>query len=133
MSKAMNYETFLRSAFGYKEEGFLDRCGDPAGIANTDNFSDENIASVKAGTGYAMQILSNAIINKYSKDIDYDELDRLESFTKRVIDVTSLVEIDEAIHEFRDSVVNKYFEINEGKMMLKVVVEMSSTTLPLSM
>lgn len=55
MDKAMNYETLLRTAFGFAEDGrMLGRWGDPARIANTDQFSYGNIATVKAGTAYAM-------------------------------------------------------------------------------
>ncbi|HOQ72202.1 MAG TPA: hypothetical protein PK933_05665 [Smithellaceae bacterium] len=119
--EAFNYETFLRSAFGYKQSCFLDRYGDPAGIATTDGFSDEHIATVKAGTGYAMEILSNSVINDRGGEIDDDELDRLESFTKKVIDASSLADISAAITEFKESVIGRYFDIHvgSGKMTLK--------------
>lgn len=121
MSQAMNYETFLRAAFGYKQGGMLERWGDPAGIANTDSFSLENLAAVKVGTGYAVEILSNSVFNDSGQKLEDAEWSRLERFTERVINAASLIEIDKIITEFRDSVIDKYFDLHDGKMTLKSI------------
>ena len=121
MSKAINYEMFLRTAFGYKQGGLLERCGDPAGIANADSFSQVNLAAVKAGTGYAMEILANSVINDSGQELENAEWNRLEKFTERVINAVSLYKIDVIINDFRDSVIDKYFDINDRKMTLKSI------------
>ena len=68
-----------------------------------------------------MEILSNSVINDRGGEIDDDELDRLESFTKKVIDASSLADISAAITEFKESVIGRYFDIHvgSGKMTLK--------------
>ena len=117
---ALNYETFLRTAFGFVKDGeMLDRFGDPAGIANTDYFTDSKIEAVKAGTGYAMEIMSNTVINRISDNLPDGEITRLEDFTKKVIISQDLNEIDKLITEFRNTVTDNYFDIVQGRISLK--------------
>ena len=118
MTMQMNYERFVRIAFGFGTTGkTLNRCGDPAGVANTDCFSDSNIATVKVATGYAMEIMINAVLNHVS--VSDAEMMRLEEFTKKVVDASDLPTIDELITDFRKTVINKYFSISDGCITLK--------------
>ena len=114
---ALRYEMLLRKAFGYTNDGnILERWGDPAGIANTDNFNDKYVNSVKAGVSYSIEIFSNEVINNV--DIPDSEVMRLENFTNQVIEATDLVEINSIIENFDNTVIEKYFEIRDGKITL---------------
>lgn len=114
---ALRYETFMREAFGYANDGkIVERWGDPAGIANTDNFDDQYLDSVKAGVSYSVEIFSNAVINKGS--LSDSEHVRLENFTKQVIDATNVIDINSIIEDFDETVVKKYFDISNGKVSL---------------
>ena len=114
------YECFLRDAFGFGMKGkMLDRGDDPAGLANTDSFNERSIDAVKAGTGYAMEIMSNAVINYQAIQLSDEEITRLEDFTRKVIRTTNLKEIGDQITEFRNNVINKYFDRDEGRISLK--------------
>ena len=115
---AYNYETFLRSAFGLNFGTILDQHGDPAGIAFAAHFTTENMASVKVGVGYAMEIFSNHIIAN-SQNLNDDEQLRIEKFTDDVINSSSLAEIADLITDYRDNVIETYFDIDDGKMQIK--------------
>ena len=114
---ALRYEMFLREAFGYASDGMITaRWGDPAGIANTDNFDDVYINSVKAGVSYSVEIFSTAVINKGAL-LD-SEVARLESFTKQVIDANNVLDINSIIEDFDITVIEKYFDISNSKVTL---------------
>jgi hypothetical protein len=114
---ALRYETFIKDAFGYASGGkIVERWGDPAGIANTDNFDDMYINSVKAGVSYSVEIFSNAVINKGT--LSDSEVARLENFTKQVIDATNVIDINSIIKDFDNTVIKKYFNISNGKVTL---------------
>ena len=116
--KALRYESLLREAFGYALNGEIaERWGDPAGIANTDVFDEMYIEKVKAGAAYAMEIFSNPVMNK--KNLSDTEIERLEDFTKRVINADSIDTIDTIIEEFDTTVIQKYYDIQHGKITLK--------------
>ncbi len=79
MTMPLNYEYFIRMAFGFVATGeMLDRWEDPAGLANTDCFTSDNIAGVKAATGYALEIMSNSVINHLNTKLADAEMKRLE-------------------------------------------------------
>lgn len=116
--EAMQFETFIRRAFGLKEGQMLERWGDPAALANTDQFSEGNISAVKVGIGYSFEILSTEIFNKV-EDIDDSEYKRIEQFTDRVVAAENLKQISEIIKEYVNTVEEKYFQSNDGVMTLK--------------
>ena len=119
MTMPLNYEYFIRMAFGFVATGeMLDRWEDPAGLANTDCFTSDNIAGVKAATGYALEIMSNSVINHLNTKLADAEMKRLENFTKQVIDAQDLLTIDRLITDYRNTVVDQYFNINQGKISL---------------
>ena len=116
---ALNYETFIRRAFGYKINGQrIPRGGDPAALANTDIFTDDSIVKVKIAVGYAMQIFRLEIFNAEVIDDD-SEYDRIENFCDRVITANNINEISKLIEEFETTVLDKYFNINNGVTTLK--------------
>lgn len=120
MTKALNYETFLRWSFGITNGEMLDRWGDPAGIANTDCFTEDNIDVVKAGTAYAMIITTNYLINNRTEQLEDREWERVEDFHKKVIKAKNILQIDELINNFRETVVSKYFDQKNGQISLKI-------------
>ena len=119
--EAMKYETLIRRAFGFalNEGRMLDRWADPASLANTDQFRDKNLAAVKVGAGYAFEILTTSILNNIGETLSSDESTRLEEFTERMISAKNLLEADQIITEFVDTVENKYFRFDNGIMLLK--------------
>jgi len=110
--KPKKYEDLLRAAFGLSAGKEIGRWGDPARLANTDVFSKGNLSSVKIGTGYAIEIFNDAIINKGG--LDDPEHDRLEAFPERVLSSADLAGISALIEEYDQTVVDKYFEYKEG-------------------
>ena len=115
---AMKYETFLRRAFGLGKGNMIDRWGDPASLANTDNFTDSNINSVKAGVAYAIEIFNQEIINNVKIEDD-KEFERIESFTGKIISATSIQDVSTLIKNYVDSVELKYFDAKDGVKKLK--------------
>ena len=45
------FEEILRNAFSYQSSRYIDRAGDPARLADTDEYSEININRVKIGLG----------------------------------------------------------------------------------
>ena len=96
MTEALRYETFLRRAFGLTKDGkkgILDRWGDPAGIADTDIFKERELLTVKIGVGYSMMIFNKYILNNVNELSD-SEINRMESYIKKVMDATGLLEMN---------------------------------------
>lgn len=116
--EAMQYETLIRRAFGFKAGRMLDRWGDPASLANTDQFMESNLPAVKVGAGYAFEILTNEIINRKHGSLGAEEMDRLEGFTERIVKATNLLEVSEIIDEFTKTVEDEYFRFEDGTMTL---------------
>ncbi len=117
MTKALNYESLIRQAFGFVAKGeMIDRGGDPAGIADTDFFNPRNIDRVKIGVGYAMEIMSNAVMDC---DLPDGEVTRLEGFTSRVLSALTIDDIDRLIGEYRETVISTYFDISDGRIKLE--------------
>jgi hypothetical protein len=113
----MNYEMLLRNAFGLSMKVAINRYGDPASLADADHFRNDNIVSVKIGTGYAMEIFINHILK--NKGLDGDEDDRVEGFPTRVLNSDSLSAIADLIAEFDSTVINEYFHAEDGRLSLK--------------
>lgn len=97
----------------------IDRWADAASLANTDVFSARNLARVKVGVGYAMEILRTAIINHKQGDLPEGESDRLNDFIVRVVDAEELNAVSALIEEFHETVEDRYFQWNHGIMSLK--------------
>ncbi|WP_224962432.1 hypothetical protein [Geomonas subterranea] len=119
--KALHYENLIRRAFGFAQQDgrMIDRWADPATLANTDAYSPGNLSGVKVGAGYAMEILTTAIINHKAGNLPEGESDRLDGFTSRVIDAEGLDAVSAIIDEFSETVEERYFEWNDGIMSLK--------------
>lgn len=121
--EAIRYETLIRRAFGFAQnEGrMIDRWADPAALADTDQFRDKNLASVKVGAGYAFEILVTAVFNTIGESLPSDEYDRLEKFTEKIVAANNLLEAEQIITEFRETVEDKYFTSDNGIMRLKLL------------
>lgn len=55
-NQAMEYESFLRWAFGLPQGIQLEQSGDPAKEADANSFTERNLEGVKAATAYAIKI-----------------------------------------------------------------------------
>lgn len=118
--KAMSYELFIRAAFGLAKNGtIIEQFEDPARIASAGNFTIENIAKVKAGIGYAMEIFSVAVINHQGISLTDGEMQMLDDFTEKVINAPDLDTISSLIDEFEKDVIDKYFNVSGGQYTLK--------------
>ena len=116
--KQLEYETFLRWAYGLNQGIHLDRYGDPGGVANTECFTIDNFECVKAATAYAMMIYQKDIFTKLA-DVPPSERDRLEQYVKDVINAPSLDSISDLITSFNESFVDKYYLRRDGKFFFK--------------
>lgn len=101
----MEYEHFLRGAFGLQSGILIDRYGDPAGAADTDSFTPNDIEGVKAATAYAMMIYRRDLVNK--RAVPESDHIRLDNFVKAVINSSSLEDISGQITGFNESFVNR--------------------------
>ncbi len=121
MNCTMDYEIFIRTAFGYttNKGEIINRWDDPAGLATTDIFTLDNIFSVKAATSYCMEIFSHAIINKHGENINDAEHSRLKDFTKKILNAKDLDTICKLINEYNETVIKKYFDFNNGIINLR--------------
>jgi len=114
---AMDYELFVRSAFGYKTGEMPGRGGDPARIAEADWFRHDDIAKVKIGAGYAIEIYAGDVLNNC--EVDDREWNRIEGFTTRVLESDSVGDIATIIDEFKTTVLDQYYTTGEGGRKLK--------------
>lgn len=115
---AMDYELLLRRAFGLGDGVLFDRYGDPAALATTDIYSDSNLSRVKACVGYSFEIFRNDILGK-KHNLPEGEQTKIESFTDMVIKAKSIKDISDLINEFNKSVIDKYYNVNNGIMTLR--------------
>lgn len=106
MTKALEYESLIRYAFSMNGQQ-VGRWGDPAGLANTDNFNDRNLNSVKAATSYSIECINSAILNNDGSTFVPDaQRDILVSYTSRVLSASSTSEISEIISDYQENVIN---------------------------
>ena len=117
MRPEKNFEDFIRMAFKHGLGKEIGRRGDPASLANTDSFSENNICSVKVALGYSMEIYLDELIN--SKEITEQEIQRLEDFVCKVINAKNLNEIHNIKINFEKRVLKKYYSLNNGMRKLK--------------
>jgi len=118
MTTAKLYEDFLLDAFGLTNSKRLTRAGDPAGLADTDKFTNGNIDAVKCAVGYAMAIFASKISE--IEEIEDDVLKRIHSFAGNIIATSKLTEIIELIDEYQKIVVKIYFNRSDnGSLTIK--------------
>lgn len=115
--EALRYETFIRNAFSYALNKSIDRSGDPAGLAEADIYNDRNLNKVKVGACYAIEIFTDSIMNKV--EIDENEDKRISAYFDKVMKCKNVLEIGKLIEDFRKTVVDKYYNINDGRFSLK--------------
>ena len=116
----LNYEYFIRSAFGFAGNGeMIERSGDPADLAEAGLLSNSNLAEAKAAIAYSSIIFTTAVINHVENDLEDGEYTRLTSYAQQVIDAENAALLNDIINEFRETVLDKYFITNNGVMSLK--------------
>lgn len=118
MDDSLEYESFLRWAFGLQRNIHVDRWGDPAQVADTDFFAENNLEGVKAATAYAMLIYKNDIVNKYS-DIPSAEYERLKNFVVNVVRAESVIEVSGLITGFNESFVDRFYIRENGSIIFR--------------
>ena len=118
MTDAYSYETFLRNIWSLHRGREVGRHGDPAQLADTDSFSERNIAAVKAAIAYAMESVRVKVVNEVVINSDAEHR-RLESFVPRVIGAASLSDLTDLMNEFSETVIDRYCVMQQGIMRLK--------------
>jgi len=90
--EAKKYEDFIKEAFGLKINNGnpIEYAKDPAELANTSIFNENNLPLVKSATIYAMHIFSTELCE------DYNDI------YKEIIDAKNLSQISQLIEEFRN-------------------------------
>lgn len=112
----LSYEMFVRNAFSYALKEDIERCEDPAKLANTDAFNTDNIDSVKSAIGYCMNIYNKDILERLNDDV---ENGRIEDFVKKIIGANTLSDISTILDDYETTVKNKYFTHANGIIKLK--------------
>jgi hypothetical protein len=116
--QALSYETFIRGAFGLKAGKIIGRWEDPAQMANTDAFMDSNLSSVKCAVGYAMEIFNTEIFNN-RQGLQEVEHNRIDVFHDRIIAANDLNEVSKLIDEYKETVQDRYYNVDDGVISLK--------------
>lgn len=112
----LEYEYFVRNAFGYSLKTEIDRSGDPARCGDADNFHNEQLSSVIAGASYSMSIYISDIINSCNNTEEEDE--RINTFLNRVIACRNVQEVGDVLDDFNRNVFSRYYTQSEGKISL---------------
>lgn len=105
--KQLDYENFIRDAFGQSSGTLVDRWGDPASFANTDSFNNDNLSNVKYAVGYSMGIFRNMIYSQGMGISDQDH-DYIDGFADRLMQCQDIDCIHDLIKEFENNVVNTF-------------------------
>jgi len=116
--EATNYEYFVCKAFGFPDK-MIDKQKDPAGLANATLMNEQELDKVKVGTAYSMQIFISNILEKKLNQMDDSEHDRIESFFSNVVQATDIETIDKLITGFNDTVIDMYYDKNNGRLILR--------------
>lgn len=114
MTPAYDYELFVRTAFGLVAGKLINRFEDPAEFADTDTFTDDNLSTVKAATGYAIGIIAKHIRNK-----DMEIHEAMDAYLDCIMAATNVNDIARTINDFNQNVVEKYFDRAEGALQPK--------------
>ncbi|GEM_PF-5550005 len=97
---ALGFELFIRSAFGNVERG-----GDPAGLAEADNYnmsySPEYFYKVKIAAGYAIAIF-NRKYNNSGETITTEQDAEMNEFLRRTIEAETTRDINMIIEDYRN-------------------------------
>jgi hypothetical protein len=97
------YEHFIRKAFSLdnKRKKMIDCYGDPARLATTNVFADENICLVKAAVAYAIAIFnSHILLEKIPLSHSISVQEELETYIQKLFDTTTKFEIYDLIKQY---------------------------------
>lgn len=114
MDEAYRYESLICDAFGSWSGSAIGRHGDPGGLADSDKFTSDNIASVKAAVVYSMEILFKVAANRISDNENISTSD----YTNSIICAESLTDIDKIITDYNQTIIKKYFKKNEYGVLI---------------
>lgn len=114
MNKSNEYEYLLRDAFGLalNEGEPIGRYGDPAKLADSDQYNQKGLDRAKVGVAYAIE----TILAVYDKFVSEDE-SYLSQLKERLFAVKMIEELDSIIEEVKVNVLEKYFKIENGKWL----------------
>lgn len=106
----MEYELFIRRAFGMALGDMPGRGADPAGLADADYFSkySGNLNDVKIGLGYAVRIYGHQLELK-DQDAYAKESDFIDGWIDAVMNAGTFEELCEKIEEFKTRILGVYF------------------------
>ncbi len=106
------YENFLCESFQLPDRPLVGRHGDPAGLADTDHFTQDNINQIRAGIAYAICIRSNVLVNVVN--VNYKLID--DSFTKllaRALSIKTLADATSVVTDTKTET-EKYIHMING-------------------
>ncbi len=116
MDDKIKGEYFLRQAFGFALHNgeWVDRHGDPAGLAEAAVFGSAS-ACAKAAIIYAAEIY-HAKLGEMDSEEDYKFM---QNFPNAIFNAKTSEDLISQIDLFRQTIINKYFEIDDGKVLVK--------------
>lgn len=107
---AMRYEMFLRSGFALGLECPIDRSGDPAHLADTAIYDLNDVARMRSGIAYVIEIYRSYLEN-HGANFDPDIL---MVFASRVHEAQNRTELIQILDEFNQNIVQIHFEFRNG-------------------
>lgn len=113
MDDKIQGEYFLRQAFGFALHNgeWVERHGDPAGLAEAAVFGSAS-ACAKAAIIYAAEIYHAKLdIMDSEEDCEF-----VQNFPNYVLNAQTPQEMTALIDSFRKTIINKYFEVDDGKI-----------------
>lgn len=97
--EGLDYEVFVRDAFGCKVKG-----DDPAGLADADIYNashrSDSFSKLKIGIGYSMLVFKRKYENE-KKLRDPEDYKRMEQFIERVLDAASTADLEKIFTEYK--------------------------------
>lgn len=110
----LQYEIFVRKAFGYSERSqSIERGSDPAELALAGLFTEKNLAKIKVAVAYSIIVFTNKameILNAEELDLDTSdkEITRFRTLLESTISATELKLISNIINDVNNSIIDKY-------------------------
>jgi hypothetical protein len=108
---ALKCEHFMRQAFGYalNQGQWIERGEDPGGLAEAAIFGAAT-PQAKAAIIYASKIYTDKL-ERLNSESDYSFIDQ---FPQSVFDASTSAELADLIDGFRETIINQYYEVNDG-------------------
>jgi hypothetical protein len=101
--EALNYEHFVRGAFTLALNTDVERGADPAGLAEAGLVNMNSLSKIKVGTCYAMEVLSNYILNNIQPQLTDSERNLMDSLIDDVLNATNVQDINTHINQYKQT------------------------------